>query len=972
MIIDDYLNYKDIYSKKYGENTIILMQVGSFFEMYSIEQNDILLYKISDICNLQVSRRNKTIIEVSLNNYLMAGFPSYTLQKYLQILLNNNYTIVLIEQITIKDKIERKITEILSKSTNINLTNKKSNYILILYFDYINEILIVGISGIDLSTGKNFIYEVASTKEDPNYVLDECYRIISIYNPVELLIISDIKLDDNIKDEIKNALNINDIQVHYKWDEYNIKKKINEQIEILEIVYKNKSLLNIIEYLNLEKINLGRTAFVVLLNFAYEHNCDIIKNLNIPEIIENNKYLNIEYNSSLQLNIINNNKNEKSLLDILNRCSTAFGSRLFKERLLNPIIDESIINKRYDEIDELLKDNKFKEISSFLNNIIDIERIKRKIILNKYNPQDWFNFNISLNYAIDALKLINNDEIINIINEIKEDYKCLNLDNCLKYNINDIKGNIFNRGINKEIDDIDDIYNNAYNNLIEITNKINVLDNNSICKIEFTERDGYYISITKKRYENILKINKDFINKFDKKLISTTGNIYKLTSKEINKLSCIIEDNLLKISNIVKDEYIKFLNSFIINNNNKLDIIINFLGNLDISCCNAKNSLEYCYYRPIIDKKNYSYINVVNLRHPIIERLNSKIEYIGNDIILDNDGLLLYGINASGKSSFMKAIGLNIVMAQSGMFVPSNSFIYSPYYHIFTRILGNDNIYKAMSSFVVEMTELRNILQRCDKNSLIIGDEICSGTEVISGVCIIASAIKEIIQKGSTYIFTSHLHELPMIIKNEIELKKIKIYHMHISIDENNIIIYDRKLKEGKGSSVYGIEVCKSLMMPKNFMKNAEAIRKELLNINNEIKNDLCVICNKNKVKEVHHINYQCLSNDNGYFDNFHKDDNHNLVKLCEECHLKEHNNKISINGYIQTTEGIKLNVDKNINEIDKLKIYIKRDKINWYSRKTKNGIFKITEEQKIIELINKITKKKLTEIDINLYNLFI
>ena len=970
MIIDDYLNYKDIYTTKYGENTIILMQVGSFYEIYSIEQNDILLYKISDICNLQVSRRNKTIIEVSINNYLMAGFPSYTLQKYLQILLNNNYTVVLIEQIIINEKIERKITEILSKSTNINLTNKKSNYIIILYFDYINELLIVGISGIDLSTGKNFIYEIASTKEDPNYVLDECYRILSIYNPVELLIISDIKLEDNIKEEIKISLNINDIQVHYKWENYNIKKKLNEQIEILEIVYNNKSLLNIIEYLNLEKINLGRTAFVVLLNFAYEHNSNIIKNLNLPEIIENNKYLNIEYNSSLQLNIISNNKNEKSLLDILNRCSTAFGSRLFKERLLNPIIDEKIINKRYDEIEELLKNNKFKEISSLLNNIIDIERIKRKILLNKYNPQDWYNFNISLNYAIEALKIINNDEIILIINEIKEDYKCLNLENCLKYNINDIKGNLFNEGVNKEIDEINNEYNNAYDNLIKITNKINDLE--SICKIEYTERDGYYISITKKRYENLLKTKKEYMNKFEKKLISTTGNIYKLTSKEINKLSEIIEDNQLKISNIVKEEYIKFLNNFINNNNNKLDIIINFLGNLDISCCNAKNAFEFCYYRPIIDKKEISFLYTENLRHPIIERLNFKTEYIGNDIELKGEGLLLYGINASGKSSFMKAIGLNLVMAQSGMYVSSNIFKYSPYYHIFTRILGNDNIYKAMSSFVVEMTELRNILQRCDKNSLIIGDEICSGTEAISGVCIIASAIKEIIEKNSTYIFTSHLHELTNIIKKEIELKKIKVYHMHIKLDENNVIIYERKLKEGNGSSIYGIEVCKSLMMPKNFMKNAENIRKELLKLDNEIKNDICSVCKINKVKEVHHINYQCLSNENGYFDNFHKDEKHNLVKLCEECHLKEHNNKISINGYIQTSEGIKINVETNINEIDKLKIYIKRDKTDWYSRKTKNGIFRITEEIKIIELINKITKKKIKELDNNIYNLFL
>ena len=126
---------------------------------------------------------------------------------------------------------------------------------------------------------------------------------------------------------------------------------------------------------------------------------------------------------------------------------------------------------------------------------------------------------------------------------------------------------------------------------------------------------------------------------------------------------------------------------------------------------------------------------VLNLfRHPIIERINEKKEYIGNDIELSEKGILLYGVNSSGKSSLMKAVGLNIIMAQSGMFVPAHEFTYEPYHHIFTRIFGSDNIYKGLSSFAVEMIELRNILKRSNKFSLILGDEICNGTESISGI----------------------------------------------------------------------------------------------------------------------------------------------------------------------------------------------------------------------------------------------
>ena len=180
MIIDDYLNYLDIYQKKYGNNTIVLMQIGSFFELYDIDINSRYLYKIADICNIQISRKNKSILEVSRNNPIMCGFPLYVLNKYIQLIIQNNYTVVLIEQVTEPPEPQRKITEIISPSTNININSKKSNYIMVLYYEEINNLLIVGISGVDLSTGRSFIYENGSSKSDQQYTLDETYRLITI------------------------------------------------------------------------------------------------------------------------------------------------------------------------------------------------------------------------------------------------------------------------------------------------------------------------------------------------------------------------------------------------------------------------------------------------------------------------------------------------------------------------------------------------------------------------------------------------------------------------------------------------------------------------------------------------------------------------------------------------------------------------------------------------------------------------
>ena len=201
MIIDDYLDKEIEYKNKYGENTLILMQVGSFYELYSINEHCPFIYNVGDICNLQISRKNKAIKEVSKNNPLMAGFPIWALDKFLQILLQNNYTIVKIDQITQPPNPERKITDIISPATNFNITSKKSNYILVFYFEEILGLLMVGISGVDLTTGKSFIYENGTSKIDPQFTLNECYRILTTYNPTEILLLSD-KISDSNKQQI--------------------------------------------------------------------------------------------------------------------------------------------------------------------------------------------------------------------------------------------------------------------------------------------------------------------------------------------------------------------------------------------------------------------------------------------------------------------------------------------------------------------------------------------------------------------------------------------------------------------------------------------------------------------------------------------------------------------------------------------------------------------------------------------------
>jgi DNA mismatch repair protein MutS len=932
MIIDDYLEYSKTYKGKYGDKCIVLMQVGSFYELYSVNDNiaDNDIYTIADLCNIQISRKNKSILEVSNSNPLMAGFPLYTISKYTQILLNHNYTIVLIEQVTEPPNPERKVTEILSPGMNITVQNKKSNFMMVLYYEFIDSLLVVGIAGIDLSTGKTFIYEAGSTKKDPEFANDEVFRFISTYNPSELAILSSKKLSADEKAYILKNLNVSNILTHFKWENYeyiDIMKKLVYQKGILEkAFFSKKTMLSIIEVLNLEKLDIARVSFCCLLQFAYEHNADIIKELQEPIVFEDNKNLCIEFNSALQLNVLGLYQGDKPLLEILNRCSTSFGCRAFKDRLLMPMVCAEALNQSYDDIDKLLENNLFKDVRKKLSDILDLERMKRRMMLNKFSPMDWCSFHTSLSAAKDIIALLDthfNYDVADII-IIVEGYANIDLDEASKYNLQDKNnmGNFFVEGIFADIDSATHEYNTAYEKIKAICETINHLGPNdtTACKIEYNERDGHYLSMTKKRFDTATTIDKILMATFDKKVLGSSNN-YKLVNEDIMLQSSNIQRFNSSISSLVLKYYYDFVSNFIAKHADGIDNLIKYLTRVDIACCCARNAFEYCYTRPLTKHADKSYMKATNLRHPIIERIDDTVAYIGNEVELGTtaSGILLYGINASGKSSFMKAVGLNIIMAQAGMYVAANGFEFHPYHHIFTRISGMDNIYKGMSSFTVEMTELRNILQRCNKYSLVIGDEICCGTEFISALAIVASGIDTLVKKNASFIFATHLHELTnlKIIKEHMK-KQVNIKHMHIHIDEKNRIIYDRKLQEGQGSQIYGIEVCKSLDMPKDFMKNAETIRKEVQGLDTMIINkkksrynakvlmDKCVVCG-NKAIDTHHIKYQALADKAGFLESHHKNAQHNLVPLCKECHIQEHNGNLNIEGYMQTSDGIML-----------------------------------------------------------------
>ena len=255
-----------------------------------------------------------------------------------------------------------------------------------------------------------------------------------------------------------------------------------------------------------------------------------------------------------------------------------------------------------------------------------------------------------------------------------------------------------------------------------------------------------------------------------------------------------------KLENEVKTVYKKVLED-LYEYHNVMNNIIDLIGNMDCGLSSASNHIKYNYSKPKLDNSNCkSYIDCKDIRHPLIERILTNNLYVPNDVKIGKDtkdGMLLFGTNASGKSCLMKSIGLIVIMAQAGLYVPCSDLEMKPYTNIFSRIGNQDNIFTGKSSFTQEMSELRDIFNRVNENSLILGDEPCSGTEHISAISIVSSSIKLLCDKMSSFIFATHLHKLSEISLIK-DLENLHMYHLKIKYDEvNDRLIYDRKLELG-------------------------------------------------------------------------------------------------------------------------------------------------------------------------------
>ena len=949
-LTNEYFRLTLEYQTKYGAKTILLMQVGAFFEMYGTKTDASIMFDVCELCQLNTS--DKRICVGNGETVFMAGFRDYSLDKYVPRITEGGYTAVVYVQ-SKNDPKDRNLLAIYSPGTYISYETDSSpqitNHIMCVWFDKhsglrgggAKDTLVCGVAVANIFTGKSHMFEY----EAPYYInpttFDELERCVAIFAPSELIVIS--PFDDHTLNTILQYSGVKTEVIHrFGPDSSDKTKNCGKQKYISHILgtfFGEESYSACAEF---GQSAIATQAFCYLMDFVKEHNPNLVRKISLPMFQNTSDRVVLANHTLKQLNMIGDGGKLSSVYSFLNKCQTPMGKRLIHQQMTTPTFNEQWLNREYEMTHVLLHNYHLVDLfRTQLGAVKDLDKIARQLVVRKLFPASIYHLYNSV--CIVKQLNVNNQDLSEYFGAKYVDLEnlcCglagfidshLDVELCRTLQSMSFEQNIIKRGVSERLDTLIDKQANGIAILDGIQQYFNKLVGDDFVKKHEPEKSCVTLQLTKKR-AGVLKSRigsgKDVVicgSKFNTSDVTFVGS----GSANIDKISLPLLESVtgdmfrLKddIAKVVGEVYGEFLENLELNWFENIEKISKYVAAMDVLQSKAYIARTYNYCRPTIDSTcAKSHARAYGIRHCLIEHIQTNELYVANDIHIGcdaQDGMLLYGTNAVGKTSLIRALGIAVVLAQCGMHVPCSRFIYKPYTAIYSRILGNDDLFKGLSTFAVEMSELRVILKMADQNSLVLGDEVCSGTETESALSIFVSALLNLTAKGSSFIFATHFHEI--VKYDEVkQLASMVLCHMAVTYDrERDCLIYDRKLAAGPGDRMYGLEVCKSLYLEDAFLAQAYSIRNKYFPENRgELSNKsttyngkkvrgICEMCKSEIAEETHHMSPQKDASPEGHIGTFHKNHKANLLSVCEKCHDSIHSTdktlvrKKTTNGYI-------------------------------------------------------------------------
>ena len=796
-------------AKKSHPDSIMLFRMGDFYETFD---KDAIV--ASEILGITLTKRSNG----AASAVPLAGFPYHSLDQYLHKLLKAGHRVAICEQVEDPKKakgiVKRDVVEVLSPGTAISdqyLDEKKNNFFSSLFI--IKDK--VGIALIDYSTGEFRCGE---------FKLEEMGNIINQFSVTEIIIPQDQfdLLSEKLK--IKNYFIT-------KIPDYVINKETGS--EILTKLFKTNSLKGF----GVENLNSGICAAGNAIRYLDKNFMGKMSHLVSLKLIDNNEVMTLDPFTIKNLELFYSLSNSNligTFIDVIGKMQTPQGNRLIRKWIRRPLLDKNRINSRLNRISEIF-DNKelFNYLMDNLKHIFDIDRIIAKLSTNKANPKDLINLSNSL-VTISNIKsnitdktpelnnllakLVDTSGVQGMINDTIKEEPAINLN----------KGHFIKRGFSEELDRLHDISHSGNDWLVNFQLEEREKTNIPSLKIGYNKVFGYYIEVTKTHSS---KVPDNYIRK------QTLTNAERYFTEDLKEY----ENQILSAEDKIQSLELEIFNS--LRQNLLIDIqpMLNnsiIISKVDIALSLTNIAKNNNYVKPIISNNNN--ILIKNSRHPVVEKLLPLGEdFIANDICLSTDEkqiAIITGPNMSGKSTYLRQIGLIVIMAQMGSFVPASHAEIGIVDKLFTRVGASDNLAEGESTFLVEMNETANILNNTTNKSLIILDEIGRGTSTYDGLSI-AWAITEFIHNNKSSsaktLFATHYHEL-VDLANSLN----RAFNLNVNVKEiDDDVVFLRKIVEGGTDKSYGIYVAKMAGLPNEVILRANEILNSLSSNRKKIEN---------------------------------------------------------------------------------------------------------------------------------------
>lgn len=798
-MMQQYMEIKNQY-----KDCILFYRLGDFYEMF---------FEDALTCTKELE------ITLTGKNYgqeekaPMCGVPYHSVEGYLSKLISKGYRVAICEQVedpkAAKGIVRREVIRIVTPGTNLNpqaLDESKNNYLMAI----VHTVNAYGIATVDVTTGDFYVTEVDSDRK----LLDE----INKFNPSEIICNSTFMVSGIDIEDLKNRMQISvsDLEPWYFDDEMCIN------------ALKKHFAISSLAGLGLKDYTIGVIAAGGVMQYLYETQKNSLSHLTRITPYVTSKFMLLDSSTRRNLELVETLREKQkrgSLLWVLDKTKTAMGARLLRSYVEQPLIVKEEINDRLDAIEELNKTAITREeIREYLNPIYDLERLISRISYKSAGPRDLIAFKSSLS-MLPPIKYLLENATGTLLQQIHKELDTLeDIHALIEKSIEEEpplavkEGGIIKDGFNGEVDKLRRAKTEGKTWLAELETKEKENTGIKNLKIKFNRVFGYYLEVTNS-FKNLVPDN--WIRK------QTLANAERYTTPELKELEDVIlgaEDKLFSL------EYELFceIRDQIGDEVNRIQQTAKAIAKIDVFTSLALVAERNNFVRPSINEEGI--IDIKDGRHPVVEQMISNDMFVTNDTYLDNKDKrisIITGPNMAGKSTYMRQTALIVLMAQLGSFIPAAHGNIGIVDRIFTRVGASDDLASGQSTFMVEMTEVANILRNATKNSLLILDEIGRGTSTFDGLSIAWAVVEHISNPhllGAKTLFATHYHEL-----TELEGKLDSVNNYCIAVKEQGEdIIFLRKIVKGGADKSYGIQVAKLAGVPDSVLKRAHEIVDEL------------------------------------------------------------------------------------------------------------------------------------------------